>query len=173
MKSRCSTSTYHSFGFLKGYKWIIGERGYANVVKTKDEDVVYGMLYALQPEDEKLLDIAEGVPRAYFKRELDIQLVSVADENRSVDLGEPNGEIVKALVYVDERRLGEGVCKEEYVARINRGIKDAMEKGMERWYVEKVIRRFVRDEDVPNGEVEDPFHPEKMEVNGMYEDEGL
>ena len=55
------------------------------------------------------------------------------------------GRFVKALVYVDEKRLGEGTCKEEYVARINRGIKDAMEKGMGRTYVENVLRPFVRE----------------------------
>ena len=72
MASRCPTSTYHSsFGVLRGYRWIIGDRGYANVVKTQDEHVVYGMLYTLEPEDEALLDRAEGVPYAYLKRELD------------------------------------------------------------------------------------------------------
>jgi gamma-glutamylcyclotransferase len=172
MASRCPTSTYHSFGVLRGYRWIIGDRGYANVVKTKDEHVVYGMLYTLEPEDETLLDRAEGVPHAYFKRELDVELISKdSDEGKgstgSTSLIDAKGEVVKVLVYVDEKRLGEGICKEEYVARINRGIKDAMEKGMERTYVEKVVRPFVREEEV-GGVVVDPFHPEMGELSEDY-----
>ena len=187
MKSRCPTSAYYAFGALKGYKWIIGERGYANVVQTtpstskrQDEHVVYGMLYTLEPDDEEHLDIAEGVPHAYFKRELDVELVSkdkaqIGDES-AVEEGTAKTkgklEVVKALVYVDEKRGGEGICKEEYVARINRGIKDAMGKGMERSWVERVIRPFVREEEV-NGEVGDPFHPSKVTNGEAYEDEYL
>jgi len=173
MRSRCPTSKYHSFGFLPNYKWIIGERGYANVIKTPPptdnqesptpEHVVYGMLYVLEDQDEENLDIAEGVPYAYYKRELDIELVSKDSEN--------GGQVVKALVYVDERRLGEGICKEEYVHRMNRGIRDAKSKGLEDEWVRRYIRPFVREEEVTDdGEVEDPFHPSKSEET--YDEEG-
>jgi hypothetical protein len=73
------------------------------------------------------------------------------------------GKFVKALVYVDVARPGEGVCKEEYVGRMNRGIRDAVAKGMPESYVRGVLRRWVREEEVKgDGEVEDPFHPDKM-----------
>ena len=72
-------------------------------------------------------------------------------------------KLVIALVYVDVARPGEGVCKEEYVGRMNRGIRDAVGKGMPESYVEKVLRPFVREEEVKGeGELEDPFHPDKM-----------
>ena len=169
MKSRCPTSAYHSFGYLRDYRWIIGERGYANVIKTPRptagaaEHVVYGMLYTLEPSDEEKLDVAEGVPDAYIKLELDISLESKdgggdgKEERGNMDA---SGEVARALVYVDEKRLGEGVCVEEYVVRINRGVRDARSKGMGEWYVRECIRPFVREEDVPDdGLVEDPFHP--------------
>ena len=168
MKSRCPSSTYHSFGFLPNYKWIIGERGYANVVRTAPEEQceVFGMLYTLEISDEENLDIAEGVPYAYYKRELAIIVATKDDEGKNLDLKE-----VTALVYVDERRLGEGVCKEEYVHRMNRGIRDAKSKGMQDAWVKRYIRPFVREEDVPDDrEVEDPFHPSKSEES--YEEEG-
>jgi gamma-glutamylcyclotransferase len=67
MSSRCPSSLYHSFGVLKGYKWIIGPRGYANVVKRqnqgdeesgeKDEEVVYGILYQITKQDEVKLGL--------------------------------------------------------------------------------------------------------------------
>lgn len=129
--------------------------------------VVYGMLYMLEPPDEENLDIAEGVPDAYIKGELDIYLESKDGEGDGKEKGsvDVKGEVVKALVYVDEKRLGEGVCVEEYVARINRGVRDAKSKGMKEWYVRKYIRPFVREEDVPeDGEVEDPFHPSNLEA---------
>ena len=181
MASRCPTSTYHSFGVLRGYRWIIGERGYANIVKTPcppqslgkhpdgrgepEGDVVYGMLYTLEEADERKLDRSEGVPYAYLKRKLDVELLSKEGG------GLVPGEVVEALVYVDEMRLGEGVCKEEYVARMNRGIEDAMGKGMGREYVDGVLRAFVREEDVGEGVLSDPFHPEKMEKEGGYDEE--
>lgn len=189
MKSRCPGSGYYALGLLKGYKWIIGERGYANVIKTSnpksqehetEEHVIYGMLYTLEDQDEENLDIAEGVPYAYSKRELDIELVSkggarvggsnAAEEVTAKTRGKP--EVVEALVYVDEKRLGEGICKEEYVGRMNRGITDAVGKGMDKSWVQRVIRPFVREEEV-NGEVGDPFHPSNVTNGEAYEDECL
>lgn len=131
MASRCPTSTYISLSRLSGWKWIIGERGYANVIPSPnpphpltlkgkplppandtEEDHVIGMLYTLLPTDEEKLDLAEGVPFAYVKQMHDVSLLDGE--------GKETGERRKALVYVDVERTGEGVCKEEYVGRINR-----------------------------------------------------
>ena len=159
MASRCPTSTYHSLGVLHNYTWIIGPRGYANVLLSNSsshttdsyDKKVYGLLYTLESEDEALLDRAEGVPRAYTKHMLDIEIVSNSEQ-------QTEKQVVKALVYVDLVRTGTGVCQEEYVGRMNRGIRDAVDKGMPRKYVEAVLRRWVREEDVGD-EVGDPFHP--------------
>lgn len=118
---------------------------------------MYGLLYTLEEEDERLLDRAEGSPNAYTKHLLDVEIIS----REGVKVGEK--EMVKALVYVDEKRLGTGVCKEEYVGRMNRGIRDAVEKGMPRSYVENVLRKWVRNEDVGD-EVGDPFHPSQAVI---------
>lgn len=116
------------------------------------------MLYTLSPADERALDRAEGVPYAYVKQMHTVQL-----------LGLDAGKTVEALVYVDVARLGNGVCQEEYVARMNRGIKDAVEKGMPKAYVEGMMRKWVRDEEVNDDwEMVDPFHPENMK-NGESE----
>jgi gamma-glutamylcyclotransferase len=109
------------------------------------------MLYTLNPSDERALDISEGVPHCYIKKMLPIELLA------------PDFGTVEALVYVDVARPGIGTCREEYVARMNRGIRDASEKGMPKEYVDRVIRKWVRDEEIPDErEVGDPFHPEKM-----------
>ncbi|PVH81725.1 hypothetical protein DL98DRAFT_457955 [Cadophora sp. DSE1049] len=185
MARRCPTSTYHALAVLKGWKWVIGPRGYANVVKVSSEpksgkitlkdgekceegdevqDEVYGLLYVLDEEDEVALDIAEGVPDCYVKMMLGVEVLGRDDRGEGGDgdggVGEATGKEVEVLVYVDVARTGVGTCKEEYVARMNRGIKDAVDRGMPQSYVDQVLRKWVRDEDVPrDGEVEDPFFP--------------
>lgn len=86
MSLRCPTARYRALGCLRGWRWVIGPRGYANVVaaagheegngngvgvgdggKGGEEEEVYGLLYELQPEDESALDKAEGVPVSYVK----------------------------------------------------------------------------------------------------------
>ncbi|TVY22041.1 hypothetical protein LARI1_G000073 [Lachnellula arida] len=176
MASRCPTSTYHALATLRNWKWVIGERGYANIVASPGstakstfglrgrplapagededgngdgEDYVVGMLYYLEAADEANLDRAEGVPDVYVKQMLDVDVLGMGTAQR-----------VTALVYVDVARAGTGVCREEYVGRMNRGVRDAVGKGMSASYVEKYLRPWVREEEVL-GEVEDPFHPEK------------
>ena len=79
MTTRCPTSTYLGVARLPNYQWIINDRGYANVVEVADsnstsmspyDDVVFGLVYSLEAEDEKRLDKNEGVPVAYTKEML-------------------------------------------------------------------------------------------------------
>lgn len=66
MLSRCPTSEYLGIARLDNYRWIINDRGYANVVSTVNgttsKEVVWGLVYRLQKSDEEHLDINEGVP---------------------------------------------------------------------------------------------------------------
>lgn len=68
---------------------------------------MYGLLYELEAEDEKALDVAEGVPHSYVK-----MMLTVASSEAATLLGGRRSE-VQALVYVDTMRTGEGACKEE------------------------------------------------------------
>jgi gamma-glutamylcyclotransferase len=94
MQDRCPNSTFLGIARLDNFRWIINERGYANVVEVKetarqrqnavdqshaafDEESmgqkenystqVWGLVYSLQPSDEASLDRSEGVPLAYTK----------------------------------------------------------------------------------------------------------
>jgi gamma-glutamylcyclotransferase len=160
MSRRCPTATYHSFGILRNHTWKIGPRGYANVVPSSascsassslqksahaHKPVVYGALFTLEPSDEDALDFAEGVPFAYEKRDLFIEVLSVADgETCEVRVG----QMVKALVYVDVKRTGDGICMEEYAGRLNRSIRDARKMGMPEWYIRDVMRKKVKEEEI-------------------------
>ncbi|KAG7114937.1 hypothetical protein HYQ45_016411 [Verticillium longisporum] len=152
MKSRCPASTPVGLAFLPApWEWLINERGYANVVnrRSEDKDVtgpstgtgtgVYGVLYRLPPADEELLDGYEGVPIAYEKVTLPVVVFAPGEKQ---GLGE--GHDAEALVYVDFRCVGKAEPLDEYVGRMNRGIREAMEAfGLPGWYVDKVMRPFI------------------------------
>lgn len=56
------------------------------------------------------------------------------------------GGKVEAVVYGHEEKP-EGVPREEYVARMNRGIREACERGLEKGYVRDVLRRWIPEEE--------------------------
>lgn len=149
MQSRCPSSTLHkpSLAYLSDHKWVISPRGYANVVATslenvkprakrqpaRSRDVVWGILYTLEPDDEEYLDLCEGVSAGcYEKHEMMVHLMK------------ENGVegTLSALVYMDPRQA-EGEPMEEYVGRMNEGIKDALKLGMDGKWIEEVIRKFI------------------------------
>ncbi len=59
VKTRCHTSKYLGIARLSGYRWFIAAQGGANIAKGSDADEVWGLAYALQPEDEAKLDVIE------------------------------------------------------------------------------------------------------------------
>lgn len=139
MHERCPHATPVGIGHLPGWRWIINARGYANVVECETEsdgEGVWGMLYLLPPRDEESLDKCEGVPWAYDKSVLEVRWV-LDDWKKTPEGGE---QTVRALVYVDEQRKEEGKPREEYVGRMQRGIKDAVDWGVGEEYVERVMR---------------------------------
>ena len=146
MRHRCPFSTPIGLAHLSGWKWIINKRGYANVVqlpapRSRSENKeaggpgVYGLLYLLPPGDEDRLDEYEGVPWAYSKFQTEVRWVR--DEQ-----GREKDEAVVALVYIDLERTQEGVSKTEYVGRMEEGIRQAKEWGLEEGYAETVMRGF-------------------------------
>ncbi|KAJ6783189.1 hypothetical protein PWT90_07880 [Aphanocladium album] len=153
MRERCPFSTAIGLGFLPGWRWHINERGFANVVSPShpsfasttsppdEADGVYGLLYLLPPRDEESLDAFEGVPHAYEKVQCQVRWVRDGDGKLIPGGGEP----VKALVYVDERRTGDGAPRGEYIGRMERGIEDAVRNwGMEEEYANRVMRKWWR-----------------------------
>ncbi|KAL8669766.1 MAG: hypothetical protein Q9168_005660 [Polycauliona sp. 1 TL-2023] len=142
MSERCPTSQYVGIARLSQYRWMINQRGYANIVQTEDpSDSVYGLVYTLTKEDEEELDFREGVPWAYTKETMPIDYWS-SKSGDSVDLNR-SPEKRQLLVYIDRQRTDDGTPHAEYVDRINMGVDDAVEKGMPVTYVDDVIRKFI------------------------------
>lgn len=152
MRHRCPYSTPVGLGYLPGWRWIINERGFANIVQlpaspgasATDEDVgVYGLLYLLPPEDEARLDGFEGVPWAYDKFQVEVRWTT---DGAGRAVGAEEAE-VRALVYVDVQRTVEAAPREEYVGRMERGIKDAVENwGLDEDWADRVMRVYWANE---------------------------
>lgn len=123
MKQRCPQSKKVGIACLPGYRWIISARGYANVVKSKDDEVE-GVLYLISDSDENSLDKHEGVASGSYGK-------------AALRVAGPQGE-EEALVYVDPV-TEEGVPQKEYIKRINSGLADAK---LSAAYVSRYVRVY-------------------------------
>ncbi|KAF1926427.1 uncharacterized protein M421DRAFT_422759 [Didymella exigua CBS 183.55] len=151
MSLRCPTSTYLGVARLSHYTWLINDRGYANVVKNAPDsesysDQVYGLVYSLLLEDEKRLDRNEGVPDAYTRELVTCELWP-SDTHSKVNTSSPPAETRSMLVYIDQNRTTPDQPKDEYVYRMNQGIRDAVERGVPEEYVRDVMRKFIPQKD--------------------------
>lgn len=170
---------------LDGWRWFICERGYANayppeglrvrpdqdategeegIPQSGDEDAVFGVLYEMARDDERLLDGYEGVdwdappsssgegvsdkirPREqgdgdYNKWYLPAKITAWLDDEQRVVRGDREEQTV--LIYVDEDRVRVGPPKTEYIARMDRAIREALELGFPEKWAREVMRRFV------------------------------
>ncbi|KAL1862491.1 hypothetical protein Daus18300_008588 [Diaporthe australafricana] len=112
---------------------------------------VYGVLYRLaSPAEKRRLDGYEGVPLAYEDLVLDVELLVVvpapppAGEEEDGASGGTARQRQRALVYVDRQRVTPAAPRDEYVARMNRGIEEAVaEWGLPGGYVRDVMRRYI------------------------------
>lgn len=112
--------------------------------RYKDAEV-WGLLYAMSEDgvDEVALDRYEGVATgAYDKLDLEVEMFDVRSDvdGKGAVIVQGIAKAEKVLVYVNRRMTEDGKAKKEYVGRMNRGIKDAVERGVPREYVEKWMR---------------------------------
>ena len=140
-------------------------RGYANVVPSKNaKDVVYGLIYDLTPDDESALDVNEGVPFAYTKEMISVDFWASKDSSCPIDVTR-EGRKCDMLVYIDRERTEDDKPMEEYIFRMNMGIKDGIEAGIPKDYVDRVLRPFVPE--VVRKEVEEMARKQAL----RFEDE--
>ena len=124
MAIRCPESKYYASGTLSGYSWLINTRGYASI-KPSDSDFVLGEIFTLSQQDVDYLDIYESVEEGmYLKSNLSVQT---------------SKGTIDCLVYIASDSTP-GIPQEEYIERINLGIKSA---NLPDDYVQKAIRPFI------------------------------
>ena len=124
MAIRCPESKYFASGALSGYSWLINARGYASITPS-ESDFVLGEIFTLSQQDIDYLDIYESVEEGmYLKSNLSVQT---------------SKGIIDCLVYIASDSTP-GIPQEEYIQRINLGIKSA---NLPDDYVQKAIRPFI------------------------------
>lgn len=138
MRRRCPDSKLLGVGVLRGWKWIISERGYANIIPSTG-DSVYGLVWDLSEADEATLDIYENVPVAYEKEYKPVEYPAGAEP----EPGEGVPPRQTFLIYIDHDRLAPSTPKHEYIYRINRGIDDAVKLGIPQSYFDEYVRPFI------------------------------
>ncbi|KAI1953457.1 hypothetical protein LOZ12_004089 [Ophidiomyces ophidiicola] len=138
--------------------------------QQQQQQRVYGIIYSMVSQDERRLDRHEGVDRSaralapthpplgharpreqgqghYNKWYLPVTVTKWLDEEFRASVAtesiEDGAERLTALVYIDEYNAVEGKPKLEYIARMNRGIREAVALGLPSAWVEAVMRRFI------------------------------
>jgi len=124
MFGRCPNHREIGTGKLKQWRWIITTRGYASIV-VSEGDYVLGTVYDLSEADVRNLDRFEGVAQGNYRKEM----ITIEVDEKSLN----------CLVYIDQVTK-EGEPKNEYITRINNGIRDA---GFPEEYVTTYLRPFV------------------------------
>ena len=113
----------------------------------------------MHPSDEAILDTYEGVDDAaplstlasrerpreqgrgrHNKIYLEVEIERWIDAGWKDGVG---GSKVRVLVYVDERDIEEGDVRENYIGRMNRGIREAVELGLSEEWAREVMRKWV------------------------------
>lgn len=88
MQKRCPTAKILGKGFAKGFELLFRgtEGGAVATIEPKQRCKVPVVIWQIQPQDEKSLDIYEGFPRLYRKESIKVEL--------------DTGECIEAMAYI-------------------------------------------------------------------------
>ncbi|KAG5795793.1 hypothetical protein H9Q69_005172 [Fusarium xylarioides] len=165
MASRCPESYYVGRAVLMDHRWQINSRGFANVIPCSGYNV-HGLVYQVSVDDEARLDRNEGVhsgaytksyhsvvlheaiedlqlPTRYLVQDggLDKAVNAVRSGSRSHE-PEQQGRIrSNVLVYLSSRHSQWGTARDEYVDRMNCGIRDAVTLGIPSDFFENTVKQ--------------------------------
>ncbi|KAI1749940.1 hypothetical protein F4782DRAFT_533022 [Xylaria castorea] len=190
MAIRCPNSCYRGRALLPDYRWLINERGYANIVPASGF-TIHGLVYELGTGDEARLDRSEGVSSgAYSKVCLPVILhpasaaLQISTQRLAQD-GGPGRVIAEArqqmmhvknsevylwssiLVYVSYDFVHFGYPRDGYIDRMNSGIGDAVTMGVPQDYFENAIRNAIPERPVVR-HVNHRGHPEPHATPQTY-----
>ncbi|KLU83543.1 hypothetical protein MAPG_02600 [Magnaporthiopsis poae ATCC 64411] len=159
MRAKCAGSRAVGLALLRGHTWIVNALGLANVVRTDrlrevvgaagneasphtsdGGEGVYGVVYELQPDDERWLDVFQDTAEKYRKWVLDVELIRGPPGSTTTT----TTTTVPALVYLNSSRrcmVPRWPREARYADKMNRAIDCARDKfQLPDGYVEKAIR---------------------------------
>lgn len=127
MAYRCPNSAVAGTAMLKGYE--LQFRHHATIEPNEDTEVPV-LLWELDPQDERILDKYEGVPKYYRKENITLEM---------------DGETVEAMIYImNGDRLLEAPT-EQYYDTIEQGYK---ENGLDTSYLETALEESILAENL-------------------------
>jgi len=111
MTARCPSASVYAKGVLNNWELVYRGRkanSHATIIR-KQGSTVPVLVWEIQPADEYHLDIYEGYPHYYFKKDI---MVTIAGRKR------------KAMVYIMDERQLPGRPSSQYVKTILQGYVD-------------------------------------------------
>lgn len=146
LQSRCPGSLYVGVSRLQGWKFIITELGFGNIVRAGDDDVVYGSLYFLTRQHEKALDQAELIKVGeddhrtwHVKQNVKVQRIS--------ESGNVEGDEVEAMTYIDVDRTVPGIASKENLTFLRRAVDDGVQCGVPKAYFDKYWKHYLPEDE--------------------------
>lgn len=124
MASRCPSAAIYAKGILNN--WELVYRGskinsHATIIR-KPKSTVPVLVWEIQPADECRLDVYEGYPHYYFKKNIMVYI---------------NGKKRKAMVYIMNEKQMPGKPSKQYISTIRQGYID---NNMELAILEKSLK---------------------------------
>ncbi len=167
MAARCPGSQYVGRAVLPDHRWQINERGFANVVPCSGY-AVHGLVYAVDGADEARLDRSEGVRAGAYSKAyravvlypappaLQKQTRRLADHARggpSPSRPRPRPLVERGarlqhdvLIYMSHDHVRDGAPREEYVGRMNAGIRDAVALAVPADFFDTAVRGYIPED---------------------------
>jgi gamma-glutamylcyclotransferase len=143
--TRCPGYKFKGVGRLPGYRWIICERGYPNVVQgceqTASTSAVWGLVFELPLDNIDSLDHCEGVPFLYQRQELGVDYWPVGETTGYSNADKEQPHPLNVLIYIDMRSTTPGLISAGYVFRMTNGLRESILRG--------VPQEFVMNEQLP------------------------
>lgn len=144
LQQRCPGSLYIGLATLKGWRFIISESGFGNIVRGTEDDIVYGSLYFLTRQHEEALDQSEEVPWWHKKMTLKVRRVAPGNEGEA---NSTEADDLEVTTYVDIDRTKEGIISKEYLVWMRKAIADGLKCGVPQSYFEKYVQKFLPEDE--------------------------
>lgn len=111
MAARCPSASVYAKGVLNNWELVYRGRkanSHATIIRKQGASVPV-LVWDIQPADEYHLDIYEGYPHYYFKKDIMVTI---------------SGRKKKAMVYIMDEKYLPGIPSEQYIKTILHGYND-------------------------------------------------
>lgn len=132
MAYRCPDAQVVGYATIQDYELLFKGSGSGNyaTIEPKEGSKVPVLVWSISKRDEASLDMYEGFPTFYYKKELEIDIISFATHK---SIGEH-----KAMVYIMDERRKEGPPSRYYYDVLDDGYDDF---GFEKEPLKKALER--------------------------------